>query len=109
MKSVLDVADVRWSCALVPLAVVFLHPQLDVQRSSVDNQLVSGADARSWNLLSNHSWRMAMPPNDKAQRRRPRGAPIATATARRRSLQRMVELSRYAAEVAGCPGGHRDD
>ena len=25
------------------------------------------------------------------------------------SLQRFVELSRYAAEVAGCPGGHRDD
>jgi hypothetical protein len=28
----------------------------------------------------------------QAQRRRPRGAPIATATARRRSLQRMVSL-----------------
>ena len=42
----------------------------------------------------------------QAQRRRPRGAPIATATARRRpvlslskgSLQRMVERSRFAAE-----------
>ena len=37
----------------------------------------------------------------QAQRRRPRGAPIATATARRRSLQRMVELSRCAAPGCG--------
>ena len=33
----------------------------------------------------------------QAQRRRPQDAPIATATARRRSLQRMVEQSRFAA------------